>query len=81
MISYHFLNQTSRANFFTNDSARGAGQLWSNIPDIPTFQRYGMPIPIALSDSRPGNDNYTVFLPPEPVVYEVWMPLTGSSDI
>ena len=40
-----------------------------------------MPIPIALSDSRPGNDNYTVFLPPEPVVYEVWMPLTGSSDI
>lgn len=71
MISYHFLNGTTRQNFFTNDSAHGAGQLWSQIPDIPSFQSYHTPFPLIVADSRPAGDNSTGGLPPEPVVYEV----------
>ena len=71
IISYHFLNQTNRNNFFSNNSAHGAGQLWSDIPDIPTFQQYLMPVPIAVSDSRPGGDNATTFLGLDATVSEV----------
>ncbi|KAJ3553109.1 hypothetical protein NP233_g12725 [Leucocoprinus birnbaumii] len=62
MISYHFLNQTTRANFFTNDSAHGAGQLWSSIPQVPSFQQYLMPFPIVVADSRPVGSNLTTAL-------------------
>jgi lysophospholipase len=71
MISYHFLNQTSRGNFFTNDSAHGAGQLWSHIPDVPAFREHKTPFPLICADSRPVGSNYTVALPPDPIVYEV----------
>ncbi|KAF5389496.1 hypothetical protein D9757_004325 [Collybiopsis confluens] len=71
MISYHFLNQTNRANFFTNDSAHGAGQLWSDIPTIPAWQQYQTPFPILVTDSRPQNLNTTTFLTLDPTVYEI----------
>lgn len=71
IISYHFLNQTNRANFFTNSSAHGAGQRWSDIPNIPSYQQHLMPLPIAVADSRPGGDNSTDFLPLDPTVYEI----------
>ncbi|TFK75253.1 phospholipase B [Pluteus cervinus] len=71
MISYHFLNQTTRANFFTNDSAHGAGQLWSDIPSLPAFRQYQAPFPIIVADSRPVGSNLTTILSPEPVVYEI----------
>lgn len=71
MISYHFLNQTTRGNFFTNDTAHGAGQLWSQIPLIPAFQQYQTPFPIVVSDSRPVGSNLTTALSLDPVVYEV----------
>ena len=71
MISYHFLNQTSRANFFTNDSAHGAGQLLSHVPYIPSWQRYLVPFPIIQADSRPVGSNLTTALDPSSTVYEV----------
>ena len=71
MISYHFLNQTSRENFFTNDTGHGAGQLWSDIPQIPSFQAHKMPFPIIMANSRPVGSNLTTRLAPEPIVYEV----------
>lgn len=71
MIAYHFLNQTTRANFFTNDSAHGAGQLWSSIPDIPAFQQHLTPFPMLVTDSRPVGSNLTTALPLDPVVYEI----------
>ncbi|KDR75955.1 hypothetical protein GALMADRAFT_226618 [Galerina marginata CBS 339.88] len=71
MISYHFLNQTSRSNFFTNDSGHGAGQLWSQIPQIPAYQSHSIPFPIVVADSRPVGSNSTTILSLDSVVYEI----------
>ncbi|TFK44639.1 phospholipase B [Crucibulum laeve] len=71
MISYHFLNQTSRKNVFTNDTAHGAGQLWSHIPQIPAYAQYQTPFPIIVTDSRPVGSNLTTSLSLDPVVYEI----------
>ncbi|KJA19980.1 hypothetical protein HYPSUDRAFT_43886 [Hypholoma sublateritium FD-334 SS-4] len=71
MISYHFLNQTSRQNFFTNDTGHGAGQLWSEIPLIPAYQSFMVPFPIVVADSRPSGSNLTTVLPLDSVVYEI----------
>ncbi|OCH93717.1 phospholipase B [Obba rivulosa] len=80
MISYHFLNETSRDNFFTNDSAHGAGQIWSQMPDIPAFAQHQVPLPIIMADSRPIGDNSTGPLPPGPTVYEITPFEFGSWD-
>ncbi|KII92542.1 hypothetical protein PLICRDRAFT_172619 [Plicaturopsis crispa FD-325 SS-3] len=80
MISYHFLNQTAPSNFFTNDTAHGAGQLWSHIPLQPSFQRFSTPFPIVVADSRPVGSNMTTVLPPGPVVYEITPLEFGSWD-
>ncbi|CAK5281501.1 unnamed protein product [Mycena citricolor] len=71
MISYHFLNQTTRSNFFTNKTAHGAGQLWSDIPNIPAVQQGLAPFPILVTDSRPASLNTTVALTLDPTVYEI----------
>ncbi|KAJ7783055.1 phospholipase B [Mycena metata] len=70
-ISYHFLNQTNRNNFFTNATAHGAGQLWSDIPNIPAFQQGITPFPLIVTDSRPAGSNLTTALSPLPIVYEI----------
>ncbi|KAF9502000.1 phospholipase B [Pleurotus eryngii] len=80
MISFHFLNQTTRNNFFTNDSAHGAGQLFSKIPDIPAYQQHQMPFPILVADSRPVGSNLTTILGLDPVVYEITPLEFGSYD-
>ncbi|KAA1473978.1 phospholipase B [Dentipellis sp. KUC8613] len=80
MISYHFLNQTTRDNFFTNDTAHGAGQLWSKIPQTPPWLQHAEPFPIVMADSRPIGSNSTDALPPEPVVYEITPMEFGSWD-
>ncbi|KAF8906593.1 phospholipase B [Gymnopilus junonius] len=80
MISYHFLNQTSRSNFFTNDSAHGAGQLWSKIPLIPAYQNLSIPFPIIVADSRPVGSNLTTILSFDSVVYEITPFEIGSYD-
>jgi lysophospholipase len=71
MISYHFLNETTRSNFFTNDSAHGAGQLWSNVPYLPSYKQTLAPFPLVVFDSTPVGSNVTYPIPLEPVVYEV----------
>ena len=71
MISYHFLNQTSRDNFFTNDTGHGAGQLWHEMLSIPSFAQRQTPFPLIMADSRPVGSNSTAALPPGPIVYEV----------
>ncbi|KAF7321318.1 Lysophospholipase [Mycena kentingensis (nom. inval.)] len=71
MISYHFLNQTDRFNFFTNATAHGAGQLWSDIPRIPAYQEKKVPFPLIVADSRAGNDESTDALGLDSVVYEI----------
>ncbi|KAI0256379.1 phospholipase B [Lactifluus subvellereus] len=80
MISYHFLNQTTRNNFFTNDSAHGAGQLWSDVPQIPSWQQHLVPFPIIQADSRPVDSNLTTLLSPSSVVYEMTPMEWGSWD-
>ncbi|KAH8119292.1 phospholipase B [Phellopilus nigrolimitatus] len=80
MISYHFLNGTSRNNFFTNDSAHGAGQLWSRIPELPSFQQHLTPFPLIVANSRPVGSNLTTILSPEPIVYEITPAEFGSWD-
>ncbi|KAJ3501630.1 hypothetical protein NLJ89_g9249 [Agrocybe chaxingu] len=71
MISYHFLNQTTRENFFSNDTGHGSGQLWSRIPQIPVYQSRSVPFPIVVADSRPVGSNLTTTLPLNSVVYEI----------
>ncbi|KAF8499635.1 phospholipase B [Russula emetica] len=80
MISYHFLNQTSRINFFTNDTAHGAGQLWSSVPSIPSWQQHLVPFPIIQADSRPVGSNLTTVLDPSSTVYEMTPMEFGSWD-
>ncbi|KZV86590.1 lysophospholipase [Exidia glandulosa HHB12029] len=58
LLGYHFLNGTTRDNFFTNDSAHGAGVLWSDIPKVPSFSNYQMPLPLVVADSRPAKSGY-----------------------
>lgn len=80
MISYHFLNDTSRSNFFTNDSDHGAGELWSQIPNLPSFKAGTPPYPLVMADSRPVGSNSTSVLPPEPIAYEITPHEFGSYD-
>ncbi|KAJ7594761.1 phospholipase B [Mycena floridula] len=71
IIGYHFLNQTNRNNFFSNDTGHGSGELWSDIPQVPAFQSFEMPFPIVVTDSRPHDDTSTAALPLDPTVYEI----------
>ena len=71
MLSYHFLNQTSRKNFFTDDSSHGAGQLWSNLPRNPMFEEYNVPLPLIIFNSRPSGVKLDGFTPHDIPVYEV----------
>ncbi|KIY53628.1 hypothetical protein FISHEDRAFT_32937 [Fistulina hepatica ATCC 64428] len=70
-LSYHFLNGTTEVNFFTNDSAHGAGQLWSRIPSSDIFQNYSVPYPIVIADSRPVGSNYDSNTTLNATVYEL----------
>lgn len=70
MLSYHFLNQTSRDNFFTNDSSHGAGQLWSNLPRNPMLEQYNVPLPLITIDSIPSGVMFDGPVPLNVPVYE-----------
>jgi lysophospholipase len=71
MISYHFLNETTRSNFFTNTTGHGAGQLWSQLTQTSLYQEFAVPFPILYSNSRPVGSNDTGFLSLSSTVYEV----------
>ncbi|KIJ18736.1 hypothetical protein PAXINDRAFT_129113 [Paxillus involutus ATCC 200175] len=80
MISYHFLNQTTRSNFFTNNTGHGAGQLWSQIPFLPSYANQSVPFPIIVADSLPSGSNATAVLPLDSIVYELTPVEYGSWD-
>ena len=71
MLSYHFFNQTTRANFFTDDSSHGAGQLWSNLHRTSMFQEHNVPLPLIVFDSRPFGTETDGFTAHNVPVYEV----------
>lgn len=84
MISYHFLNETTLSNFYTNQTSHGAGQLWSQMSLLPSFQNYTIPFPIVAADSREGS-GITTTVPLNSTVYEItpfefgsWDPGLGS---
>ncbi|KAI0313930.1 phospholipase B [Amylostereum chailletii] len=78
-ISYHFLNSTSRNNFYSNDSGHGTDQLWSRIPQNSAYQQHIPPFPILVADSRPVGSNATN-TPLEYLVYEITPLEFGSWD-
>ena len=69
-LSYHFLNQTTTRNFYTNDTGHGAGQLWSQIPLLPSYANQSMPFPIIVADSLPPQSISTSVVPLDSTVYE-----------
>ena len=71
MISYHFLNGTTRSDFFLNTSAHGAGQLWSDVTRLDSYKRYQVPFPIIVAGSRPVGSNLSTATTLEATVYEV----------
>ncbi|KAG1895501.1 phospholipase B [Suillus fuscotomentosus] len=80
MISYHFLNETTRENFYTNQTGHGAGQLWSQMSLLPNFQNYTMPFPIVATDSRKAGSGITTNVPLNSTVYEITPFEFGSWD-
>ncbi|TFK22575.1 phospholipase B [Coprinopsis marcescibilis] len=80
MISYHFLNHTSRGDFFTNDTSHGAGQLWSKIPELRVFKELQVPFPMIVANSRPSGSTSDGILELEAVVYEITPLEIGSYD-
>jgi len=80
MISYHFLNETTQGNFYTNQTSHGAGQLWSQMSLLPSFQNYTMPFPIVAADSRPAGSGITTTVPLNSTVYEITPFEFGSWD-
>ncbi|EKM80903.1 hypothetical protein AGABI1DRAFT_37284 [Agaricus bisporus var. burnettii JB137-S8] len=58
-------------NFFTNDTAHGAGQLWSKTSQIPSVQQFKTPFPIIVADARPVGSNLTTTLDLQATVYEI----------
>ena len=61
-LAYHFLSGlgdpnstdtiTTEENFFTNDTSHGTGIIWSNMINIPTFQKREFPLPIVAAAAR-----------------------------
>jgi lysophospholipase len=62
-LSYHILSglglaadtETTTDNFFNNDTSHGAGLLWSNIPNIPSYSDFSLPLPIVVACVKPNN--------------------------
>ncbi|KAF8554177.1 phospholipase B [Imleria badia] len=79
-VSYHFSNQTTSNNFYTNSTGHGAGQLWSQIPLLPSYANQSMPFPIIAADSIPSASNPTSAVSLDSVVYEFTPLEFGSWD-
>ncbi|KAG1723798.1 phospholipase B [Suillus lakei] len=80
MVSYHFLNETTRSNFYTNQTSHGAGQLWSQMSLLPNFQNHTMPFPIVTADSRQAGSGIITTVPLNSTVYEITPFEFGSWD-
>ncbi|MBW0479082.1 hypothetical protein O181_018797 [Austropuccinia psidii MF-1] len=46
VLSYHFVNGTTRANFFDPRSAHGLEETLSSLANVPTIKDYSQPFPI-----------------------------------
>ncbi|KIJ52232.1 hypothetical protein M422DRAFT_156921 [Sphaerobolus stellatus SS14] len=80
LLSYHFLNGTTRDNFFTNSSAHGAGLLLSDIPTTTAFKSRSMPFPIIVADSEANTDIVDDRPGLKSVVFEITPFEMGSFD-
>ncbi|KAI0313929.1 phospholipase B [Amylostereum chailletii] len=82
LLSYHFLNGTTRDNFFSDETAHGAGQRWSQITSLSAFQNHIPPFPIVVANSLPNNISADNDDPPslQDVVYEITPLEFGSWD-
>ncbi|KAL4078419.1 lysophospholipase catalytic domain-containing protein [Scleroderma yunnanense] len=80
MVSYHFLSGTTPSNFFTNQTGHGAGELWSQVPLLPSYQAHSIPFPIIVADSVVSNETNTSSVSPNSVVYEITPQEFGSWD-
>lgn len=80
MVSYHFLNGTTRDNFFTNQTGHGAGELWSHVSLLPSYQDHSIPFPIIVADSVGSNETNTTSLSLNNAVYEITPQEFGSWD-
>ncbi|KIY62427.1 hypothetical protein CYLTODRAFT_361495 [Cylindrobasidium torrendii FP15055 ss-10] len=77
-LSYHFLNGTTPDNFYAADSAHGAGQLWSEIVNVPAYSNHEAPFPVIVVNSRPLGKAYENYLALDAPVYE-FSPLEFAS--
>ncbi|KIJ47423.1 hypothetical protein M422DRAFT_164028 [Sphaerobolus stellatus SS14] len=76
MVSYHFLNGTTRNNFYTNDTSHGANILFSNLPSQDIYQNFSVPLPIiALNFQVPAGADAS-----SSIIYEITPYEMGSFD-
>ncbi|KAI9615002.1 hypothetical protein KEM48_005802 [Puccinia striiformis f. sp. tritici PST-130] len=54
-VGYHFLPGTTSDDFYTNSpaTAHGAGDLFSGLRNMKSFQEFNVPLPIVVSDHKP----------------------------
>ncbi|KZV70063.1 phospholipase B [Peniophora sp. CONT] len=79
-LSYHFLNGTSRDNFFDTDLTHGAGQLWSGIPGLSAFRQQEVPFPLVVTVSRQSNTTLNSSASLQDIQYEISPYEFGSWD-
>lgn len=79
-ISFHFLNGTTRENFYSRDVAHGAGQLWSLIPNSSPWQQHSVPFPLIQTVSRGANATANTTATLQDVQYEISPVEWGSFD-
>ncbi|KZT18493.1 FabD/lysophospholipase-like protein [Neolentinus lepideus HHB14362 ss-1] len=73
----HFLNGTTKTNFFDNDTVHGAGVLFSDLQNVPTFVSRQQPLPIVVADGwskypygPDGGEAQGSQVPPTNIIYE-----------
>ncbi|EPQ55428.1 FabD/lysophospholipase-like protein [Gloeophyllum trabeum ATCC 11539] len=83
----HFLNGTTGANFFDNSTVHGAGVLFSDLTNVPTFASREQPFPIVVADGwskypygPDGPEALGSNTPPSNVIYEFNAYEMGSYD-
>lgn len=84
-LARHFVNGTTLADFFSTNLTHGAGETWSSVANLSTFQNHGMPFPIVVADSISKFENDQLIIPGNQVpltnpIFEFNIFETGSFD-
>ncbi|TFK49593.1 lysophospholipase [Heliocybe sulcata] len=86
-LGRHFLNGTTAANFFDNSTLHGAGVMYSDLVDVPTFSAHEQPFTIVVADGwskypygPDGGEALGSVVPPSNVIYEFNAYEMGSYD-